>query len=192
MPEQMMFEAIEECHRYIRELCELHELRSKTEYFPKMQFTPASDGGLADRLRSSYYDVLRSAKSTVGKQAHARGSRSRARANDERPHTGSVDQWCLDVHQVGVAWHDLTETVMRDLILSGTRPDGRDMKTVRGIECHVGLLPRTHGSAVFQRGETQSLVTITLGTSRDEQRVDSWRRNTLSDSCSIITSHRSR
>ncbi|MCA9168212.1 MAG: polyribonucleotide nucleotidyltransferase, partial [Planctomycetales bacterium] len=70
------------------------------------------------------------------------------------------------------AWHDLTEKVVRDLILSGTRPDGRDSKTLRGIECHVGLLPRTHGSAVFQRGETQSLISITLGTSRDEQRVD--------------------
>jgi polyribonucleotide nucleotidyltransferase len=62
--------------------------------------------------------------------------------------------------------------VVRDLILAGTRADGRDNKTLRNISCSVDLLPRVHGSAVFQRGETQSLVTVTLGTGRDEQRVD--------------------
>jgi polyribonucleotide nucleotidyltransferase len=58
------------------------------------------------------------------------------------------------------------------LILAGTRPDGRDRSTLRDIECHVDVLPRVHGSAIFQRGETQSLISITLGTQRDEQRVD--------------------
>ena len=62
--------------------------------------------------------------------------------------------------------------VVRDLILSGMRPDGRDTKTLRPIACKVDVLPRVHGSALFQRGETQSLVTVTLGTGRDEQRVD--------------------
>ena len=61
---------------------------------------------------------------------------------------------------------------MRDLILGGTRPDGRDNKTLRQIECEVDVLPRVHGSALFQRGETQALITVTLGTGRDEQRVD--------------------
>jgi polyribonucleotide nucleotidyltransferase len=62
--------------------------------------------------------------------------------------------------------------VVRELILSGTRPDGRDCHTLRPITCSVDVLPRVHGSAVFQRGETQALVTVTLGTGRDEQRVD--------------------
>jgi polyribonucleotide nucleotidyltransferase len=70
------------------------------------------------------------------------------------------------------AWHDLEQQVVRDLILAGTRPDGRDTKTLREIECYVGILPRTHGSAIFQRGETQALISVTLGTARDEQRVD--------------------
>ena len=70
------------------------------------------------------------------------------------------------------AWHDLEEKVVRDLILSGTRPDGRDTKSLRAIECYVDVLPRVHGRAVFQRGETQALITVTLGTARDEQRVD--------------------
>ena len=58
------------------------------------------------------------------------------------------------------------------MILAGTRPDGRDGKTLRPLHCEVDVLPRVHGSAVFQRGETQSLISITLGTARDEQRVD--------------------
>src|SRR5205823_10085420 len=70
------------------------------------------------------------------------------------------------------AWHELEERVVRDQILSGTRPDGRDYRSLRNIECAVDVLPRVHGSAVFQRGETQALITVVLGTTRDEQRVD--------------------
>jgi polyribonucleotide nucleotidyltransferase len=66
----------------------------------------------------------------------------------------------------------MEERVVRELIISGRRADGRDTKTIRDIECLVDVLPRVHGSALFQRGETQALVTVTLGTTRDEQRVD--------------------
>lgn len=78
----------------------------------------------------------------------------------------------VNPNNLQTAWHSLEEKAIRDLILSGTRADGRDSKTLRPIECAVDVLPRVHGSAVFQRGETQSLITITLGTGRDEQRVD--------------------
>ena len=62
---------------------------------------------------------------------------------------------------------------MREMILTqGKRIDGRDTKTIRPITCEVGLLPRTHGSALFQRGETQAIVVTTLGTSHDEQKID--------------------
>jgi len=62
---------------------------------------------------------------------------------------------------------------MRQQVLeTGERVDGRDLTTVRSITCDVGLIPRTHGSALFTRGETQALVTTTLGTERDEQRID--------------------
>ena len=58
------------------------------------------------------------------------------------------------------------------MILDGKRPDGRGPKDLRTIKCEVGVLPRAHGSAIFQRGETQALVTTVLGTAADEQRVD--------------------
>jgi polyribonucleotide nucleotidyltransferase len=76
--------------------------------------------------------------------------------------------------QVGTVLHDLQAKVVRWNILdSGIRIDGRDVKTVRPILAQVGVLPRTHGSALFTRGETQALVVATLGTGEDEQYVDS-------------------
>ena len=71
-------------------------------------------------------------------------------------------------------FHDLQAKVVRWNILdTGIRIDGRDVKTVRPIIAEVGVLPRTHGSALFTRGETQALVVATLGTGEDEQFVDS-------------------
>ena len=75
--------------------------------------------------------------------------------------------------QVAGVFKDLEAKIVRWNILdSGTRIDGRDVKTVRPINCEVGVLPRTHGSALFTRGETQALVVATLGTGEDEQFVD--------------------
>jgi polyribonucleotide nucleotidyltransferase len=71
-------------------------------------------------------------------------------------------------------FHDVEADVMRNAVLdTGRRIDGRDTTTVRRIEAEVGILPRTHGSALFTRGETQALVVTTLGTGEDEQFVDS-------------------
>jgi polyribonucleotide nucleotidyltransferase len=84
---------------------------------------------------------------------------------------GDSPQFTKD--QVTTEVHDLEYRLVRDLILSGKpRIDGRDLKTVRPISIEVGALPRTHGSAIFTRGETQALVTTTLGTGRDAQIVD--------------------
>ncbi|MFZ0239624.1 MAG: polyribonucleotide nucleotidyltransferase, partial [Xanthobacteraceae bacterium] len=75
--------------------------------------------------------------------------------------------------QVASVFKDLEAKIVRWNILdNGTRIDGRDVKTVRPINCEVGVLPRTHGSALFTRGETQALVVATLGTGEDEQFVD--------------------
>jgi len=76
--------------------------------------------------------------------------------------------------EVGAAFKELQAKVVRWNILdTGIRIDGRDVKTVRPIVSEVGVLPRTHGSALFTRGETQALVVATLGTGEDEQYVDS-------------------
>jgi polyribonucleotide nucleotidyltransferase len=75
--------------------------------------------------------------------------------------------------QVAGVFKELEAKIVRWNILdSGARIDGRDVKTVRPITCEVGVLPRTHGSALFTRGETQALVVATLGTGEDEQFID--------------------
>ncbi len=71
-------------------------------------------------------------------------------------------------------FHEIEARIMRDMVLdTGVRIDGRDTKTIRVIETEVNVLPKTHGSALFTRGETQALVTATLGTGEDEQIIDS-------------------
>jgi len=80
----------------------------------------------------------------------------------------------FDKQMVGEVFHDLQAKVVRWNILdTGVRIDGRDVKTVRPILSQVGVLPRTHGSSLFTRGETQALVVATLGTGEDEQFIDS-------------------
>jgi polyribonucleotide nucleotidyltransferase len=82
----------------------------------------------------------------------------------------------------GSAIKKLESSILRgDIINGGARIDGRDTKTVRPIVCETGLLPRTHGSALFTRGETQGLVVTTLGTGEDEQIIDALHGNSRSN-----------
>lgn len=84
---------------------------------------------------------------------------------------GGEDSACH--RQIKDAFHDLEYDEVRDLILEKkVRADGRGLADIRPITCQTGLLPRTHGSALFTRGETQALAVVTLGTSDDEQRID--------------------
>ncbi len=80
-----------------------------------------------------------------------------------------------DFDEVGIkfVFHEIEKREVRNLILKKKkRPDGRSFKDIRPITCEVGVLPRTHGSALFTRGQTQSLCVATLGTSADEQMID--------------------
>ncbi|MBA4490619.1 polyribonucleotide nucleotidyltransferase [Paracoccus sp. S1E-3] len=90
---------------------------------------------------------------------------------------GLTEDEALDAN-LGSALKKLESSILRgDIINGGARIDGRDNKTVRAIDCEVGILPRTHGSALFTRGETQALVVTTLGTGDDEQIIDALHGN---------------
>jgi len=83
------------------------------------------------------------------------------------------DRYADCEQQVDGVFHALERHIMRNLALAeGSRIDGREFDEVRPITCDVGLLPRTHGSALFRRGETQALAVVTLGSTGDEQRVE--------------------
>ncbi len=172
MPEDEMAEAIMAAHKVIIELCEMQEeLVAKAEVGKTHYEVPECDG-LFDTVKDKYYDALNEAKRTEGKMARAEAcSKLKAKVIEEMIPDADADD-AIDAGRFRSVWHDLEAKVIRDQILSGVRPDGRDGKTLRGIECQTDLLPRVHGSALFQRGETQAMITVALGTGRDEQRVD--------------------
>ena len=172
MSEEQMAEAIMECHKYIKEICALQlELVEKADV-QKKEYTVPEPDGIYENLKDRFYEDLKSAQQTEGKQArHDACADLKERVKTELIPDPDAEG-AMDAGAFKEAWHDLEQRVVRDLILAGTRSDGRDNKTVRPIECLIDVLPRVHGSALFQRGETQALITITLGTGRDEQRVD--------------------
>jgi polyribonucleotide nucleotidyltransferase len=170
--EDRMLEALAEAHRYVRELCDMQDELAQKVGVKKMDFVPPPNDGLYDRLRGSFYDRLKEAKRTEGKHARADAvAQLKSQALIELIPSPTAEG-APALESFSKAWHTLEEHAVRELILSGTRPDGRDYKTLRQLHCEVDLFPRVHGSALFQRGETQALVTVTLGTGRDEQRVD--------------------
>ena len=178
MPEDRMLEAINEAHRIIRELCAMqHELVQKGGK-PKKEYVLADYTHLRDRLTRDYLGDLKNAKAIAVK--HDRGQavkalREKAKAEivPSEPAPGKAgDAGGVSDADFSHVWHALEERAVRDLIYEGKRPDGRDNRTLRPIHCEVDLLPRVHGSSLFQRGETQALITVVLGTGKDEQRVD--------------------
>ena len=179
MPEERMLQALEEAHRIIRVLCEMQEELVRKAGKPKKEYVLADYSALRSRLTSGYLADLKAAKAIAGKQDRGQAVkvlRERAKADvlPSEPAFGFKPGEAGGVSEADFShvWHALEEQAVRELILEGKRPDGRDYKSLRALHCEVDLLPRVHGSALFQRGETQSLVTITLGTGKDEQRVD--------------------
>ncbi len=172
MPEDEMAEAIMAAHKVIIELCEMQvELVEKAEVQKTHYDVPECDG-LFGTINDKYYDALNDAKRTEGKIARSEAcAELKAKALEEMIPDAEAEG-AIDPARFSTVWHDLEAKVIRDQILSGVRPDGRDGKTLRQIDCKTDLLPRVHGSALFQRGETQALITVALGTGRDEQRVD--------------------
>jgi len=125
--------------------------------------------GLAERVKSVALTGIKDACSTREKFARYSKFKDVKKATvgqliSEFPeHEGFIKE----------TYEDLRYDTMREqVVYEGQRVDGRDLTTVRPITIEVGFLPRTHGSTLFTRGETQAICTITLGTSRDEQRID--------------------
>ena len=175
MPEGLMAQAIATAHEiHPRDLRDAGGVGARRRARSRPQYVePPARHAPGHAARQKYFDELKQAKRTEGKQARAEAvaavkaaGRGRDDSRSRRPPAPSTPSG------FDAAWHTLESRVVRELILSGTRPDGRDYTTLRPITCAVDVLPRVHGSAVFQRGETQALVTVTLGTGRDEQRVD--------------------
>ena len=168
--EAEMFEAIMTAHRYNQEVIALqNDFLVAIGYPPHEPPAPAPDA-LLQRLYQGYADELKSTKQILLKADRNAATKELVKkVVAEVCPEGSTEYTPV---QVKSSFHHLEEKVVRELILEGKRPDGRGPKDLRPIHCEVAVLPKAHGSAIFQRGETQALVTTVLGTGADEQRVD--------------------
>ena len=179
MPEAEVVEAIGVAHAAIRELIGLQERfvaqvgPMEVEFAPK---EPPATPGLVERVRQivwSEFPMIRSAGTKQERDGFVKGLRARATESIVGLTLAEEEAAAL-TEEVEAAVESLLEEYMREEILErGVRLDGRRPEEIRPINCRVGVLPRTHGSSLFTRGETQSLGVITLGAARgDEQIID--------------------
>ncbi len=151
----------------IRHINELVRDAGKPEWDWK---APAKDEAFIAKLNALAEEPLRAAYQIRSKQARTQACRE-AYANVLAALKAEGTEF--DAVKVESMLFDIEARIVRSQILAGEpRIDGRDTRTVRAIEIRNGVLPRTHGSALFTRGETQALVVATLGTERDAQRID--------------------
>jgi polyribonucleotide nucleotidyltransferase len=175
IPEPEMGDAILEAHAQCKIAIEaIERLRTEAGLPPKVLPPAVPPHPLADEIYKKHGAEFKERYLTKGKKARntaldefkemiTKEYLPEGEGQAEPKHTAS---------EVSAAIGVIRERVFREITLGGTRIDGRAPKDLRQISCEVGVLPRTHGSALFQRGETQGLVTATLGTIADEQKVD--------------------
>jgi polyribonucleotide nucleotidyltransferase len=168
--EEEVLEAIWFGHQGLQPLLDIQEELAQAVGKPKRAFTPPDpEEDLLAKVRELCQQGLKEALGTGPKLE--RYAKVRALKEEVVEKMGEEAEGKEGTIKSMV--EHLEAEAMRTMILdTGRRVDGRDLDKVRPITCEVGLLPRTHGSALFTRGETQALVTATLGTSGDEQRIE--------------------
>ena len=174
VPESEILEGLVEAHKAIRELIEIQEVLIAPRRKPEMPWEPrAVAAELRQRIEHLVGDRVDGAVRIPDKRERTQALSAviddvAARLATEDPESAPAGKEIEDVVR------SLEKKSVRARILNqGVRADGRTVDEVRTIACEAGMLPRAHGSALFTRGETQSLGVVTLGTSKDEQRIDS-------------------
>ncbi|HJV72979.1 MAG TPA: polyribonucleotide nucleotidyltransferase [Noviherbaspirillum sp.] len=176
LSEEVMLGAVVYGHEQMKAVIDaIHEL-VRDGGKPEVEWKPApKNDALISRVTHFAEAKLRDAYQTKDKQARtAKLNAVTAEVNAAlAAEAASVGAAAPDAAEVGGILFDLEAKIVRSQILDGEpRIDGRDTRTVRPISIRNSVLPRTHGSALFTRGETQALVVATLGTARDEQKID--------------------
>ncbi|HUY14597.1 MAG TPA: polyribonucleotide nucleotidyltransferase [Terriglobia bacterium] len=171
--EETILEAIQHAHGEIKRIIEaLKELYAKMGIQKAEVKAPVEDAAVAREVRERLGVRLHEAMDTSNRsklESEKKIEQLREELLESYPAEEDEDKR----REAGHAFERLYERLFReDVLLKRRRPDNRAFNQVRPITCEVGLLPRTHGSALFTRGETQALVTATLGTAEDMQRLD--------------------
>ena len=172
--EEVMLEALKVAHEAIKDQCKIQiELTKAVGKVEKRQYShETNDEELKSDMSAKLYDqVYAVARQTISNK------KLRQEAFDKVKQTyieSLPEDHDKDSFLIGKYFHEIEKKAARNLVLNeNVRLDGRQMNQIRPIWCEVDYLPSAHGSAIFTRGETQSLTTITLGTKLDEQMIDS-------------------
>ena len=178
VPEETLLAAFDAAHEEIRRICEVQvQLREQAGKEKWVVDVPQTDEVLKERIQELIGDRLREAVRNPDKVVRVEGTNHLK--NDMMQQLGQEtdpaehDTPIYDMKAAGSIFDSLLKAEVRDGILAeGIRPDGRTQTGIRPIWSEVGYLPRTHGSAIFTRGQTQVLTTVTLGSTAEEQRLD--------------------
>jgi len=175
LPESILIDALDLAHREIKKIIGLQREIVAEAGVVKAEFAADPDpwpSDLVDAIRSRWTEELREALLVRGKfeqKAAADAVRARALAELAEEEAEEKTPWVKSI------FHSMVKEITRETILDRRqRLDGRAFDEIRTVTCETGLLPRAHGSALFTRGETQAIVTCTLGTSDDSQLIESY------------------
>lgn len=169
--ESLMLRAIEKAEEYIKELCKIQIQLREAAGKPKLPlYEEVKELELKDKIVDFAYDKLKEA--CFVKEKHTRSGA--IKAVKEEVKTAFADELEEeDLKLLGELFEELEAEIVRKSILEQqVRTDGRGPEDIRPVTCEINVLPRTHGSALFTRGETQALAVTTLGTVNDEKLVD--------------------
>lgn len=175
VPEDVILDALEAGHEIVREVAEMIEEMVAQVGVVQQEYVPAEDDtDLETKVKELGWSGLLAALEVPGKHAMkaAQDEVKEAILAQLCPEDAPEDAENPDPKEVKAAFSKLKKQVERHSIVEGKRADGRGYADIRPITTKFHMLPHTHGSALFTRGETQSLVVTTLGTRFDEQRVD--------------------
>jgi polyribonucleotide nucleotidyltransferase len=173
LSEETMLAAVMFGHKGFQPVLEaVIRLAEKAAKEPRDLVIPDHSAAEAAVLKVAEEDLRAAYKITAKQERYAAVDKVREKVFAQLyPESGGAE---FTKEVISEVFHNIQAKVVRWNVLdTGIRIDGRDVKTVRAIQAEVGILPRTHGSALFTRGETQALVVATLGTGEDEQTVDS-------------------
>jgi len=179
LPEDVIAEAVATAQKTVREVCEMiEELREKVGAEKEIPLVE-NDEQLEAKITSQISDKLYELKQIPDKQQRNDAVKElfeQVKAeycpDKDSPEAQNDANAVYDKAMVKRILGKIEGQVVKKLLLSGKRSDGRSYDDIRPIAGEIGILPRTHGSALFTRGETQSLVSVTLGTIRDAQIID--------------------
>jgi polyribonucleotide nucleotidyltransferase len=170
LPEDVMLEAVRFGHEALQDIIKMQEKLAQAVNKAKRPFeAPVVDEGLKNKVAEFVRPRFEAAVHNPNKAA-----RSAALSLVQVELVSTLGTEFPDRMKEIITFYEkeLKAYVRNNILDNGMRPDGRDLKTIRSINCEVGLLPRTHGSAIFTRGQTQVLSVITLGSPGEEQTID--------------------